>query len=118
MMKSSQVTAILLFLTMAITIEVNSLSSAIAYSVCGITREAASFKTKNYLITICHGEASFQLILTYHDGTGYKRIPVQKEGSKYRGSDGKNNYIIDRNQLIIGTDGEPPIREAVIESKN
>jgi hypothetical protein len=25
--------------------------------------------------------------------------------------------IIDRNQLIIGTDGEDPIREAVIEAK-
>jgi hypothetical protein len=118
MIKLSQVTAIILFLTIAITVEVNSPSSAIAHSVCGITREAASFKTKSYLITICPGEASFQLILTYHDGTGYKRIPVQKEGNKYRGSDGKNNYIVDRNQLIIGTDGEEPIREVIIESKN
>jgi hypothetical protein len=117
MSKFSQVTAILLFLTITITFEVNSPSSAIAYSVCGTKREAASFKTKSYLITICPGEASFQLILTYHDGTGYKRIPVQKEGKKYRGSDGKNNYIIDRNQLIIGTDGEEPIREAVVEAK-
>jgi hypothetical protein len=102
---------------MAINVEINYQLLAIAYSVCGTKREAAAFKTKSYLITICPGEASFQLILTYHNGTGYKRIPVQKEGNKYRGSDGKNNYIIDRNQLIIGTDGEDPIREAVIEAK-
>jgi hypothetical protein len=117
MNKFSQVTAIILFLAMAINVEINSQLPAIAYSVCGTKREAATFKTKSYLITICPGEASFQLILTYHDGTGYKRIPVQKEGNKYRGSDGKNNYIIDQNQLIIGTDGEDPIREAVIEAK-
>lgn len=90
---------------------------ATAFSVCGVQREEAYFKTKSYLITICRGEASFQLILTYHDGTGYKRIPVQKEGKKFRGSDNKNNFIIDSKQFIIGTDGEQPIREKVIQSK-
>lgn len=88
-----------------------------AYSVCGLKAEEASFKTNSYLITICLGEASYQMIMTYHDGTGYKRIPVQQEGNKFRGSDDQHNYIIDSRQLIIGTDGEDPIREQVIESK-
>lgn len=91
--------------------------SAIAFSVCGINREEASFKTKSYLITICRGEATFQMVMTYWDGTGYRKIPVQKEGRKFRGSDGKNNFIIDSRQLIIGTDGEQPVRESVIQSK-
>ncbi len=90
---------------------------AIAFSVCGINREEASFKTKSYLVTICRGEASFQMVMTYWDGTGYRKIPVQKEGRKFRGSDGKNNFIIDSKQLIIGTDGEQPVRENVIQSK-
>lgn len=90
---------------------------AIAYSVCGLQQEVASYKTKNYLITICPGEASFQLILIYHDGTGYQRIPVQKEGKGFRGTDGQQNYIIDRQQFIIGTDGKEPIRERVLSSR-
>lgn len=92
-------------------------SRAWGYSVCGMKGEIASFKTRSYLITICPGEASLHLILMYHDGTGYKRIPVEESGDKFRGSDGKNNFIIDRRQLVIGTDGEVPIRESVIEFK-
>ena len=92
-------------------------SKAIAYSVCGLRPEAAAFKTKSYLITICLGEASYQLILMYHDGTGYKRVPVQREGSKFRGTDGQQNYIIDRQQFVIGTDGKEPIRERVLTSR-
>lgn len=88
-----------------------------AHSVCGLKAEEASFRTKSYLITICLGEASYQMVITYHDGTGYKRIPVQKEGNKFRGSDEQHNYIIDSRQLIIGTDGKDPIREQVIRSK-
>lgn len=86
-------------------------------SVCGLSREYAFFKTKNYLITICVGEASFQMIKLFHDGTGYKRIPVQKEGNKFIGSDDKHNYILDSRQLLIGTDGEPPVIERVIQRK-
>jgi hypothetical protein len=86
-------------------------------SVCGLTREYAFFKTKNYLITICVGEASFQMIKLFHDGTGYQRIPVQKEGNKFIGSDDKHNYILDSRQLLIGTDGEPPVIERVIQRK-
>jgi hypothetical protein len=88
-----------------------------AHSVCGLKPEEASFRTQSYLITICLGEASFQMILTYHDGTGYKRIPVQQEGDKFRGSDGQHNYIIDSRNLVIGTDGKDPIRERVTQSK-
>ena len=87
-------------------------------SVCGLTREYAFFKTKNYLITICVGEASFQMIKLFHDGTGYQRIPVQKEGNKFIGSDDKHNYILDSRQLLIGTDGEPPVIERVTQRKN
>ena len=86
-------------------------------SVCGLSREYAFFKTKNYLITICVGEASFQMIKLFHDGTGYQRIPVQKEGNKFIGSDDKHNYILDSRQLLIGTDGEPPVIERVIQRK-
>jgi hypothetical protein len=110
-----KLTAIVLSLAIATTLLTDRNTKAIAYSVCGTKREMASFKTESYLITICPGEASLQLILTYHDGTGYKRIPVQEEGQKYRGSDGNQNYIIDKKQLIIGTDGEEPVRESVIE---
>ena len=88
-----------------------------AYSVCGIKGEEASFKTQTYLVTICLGEASYQMIITYPDGTGYKKIPVQREGAKFRGTDGQHNYIIDQQTFVIGTDGEPPIRERVIESQ-
>ena len=45
--------------------------SATAYSVCGLKNEEASFRTNNYLITICLGKASYQGIVTYFDGTGY-----------------------------------------------
>lgn len=86
-----------------------------AHSVCGLKAEEASFRTQSYLITICPGEASFQMIVTYPDGTGYKRIPVQQEGDQFRGSDEQHNYIIDSRQLIIGTDGEDPIRERVTQ---
>ncbi|WP_049802569.1 hypothetical protein [Gloeothece verrucosa] len=56
-----------LVLSLAITtiLGLNLNSKALAHSVCGLKREEASFKTKSYLITICPGEASFQLILTY-----------------------------------------------------
>ncbi|MEB3310487.1 MAG: hypothetical protein VKJ02_09655 [Snowella sp.] len=89
---------------------------AIAHSVCGLQPAYALFRTKSYLVTICLGEATFQLIMTYLDGTGYRKVPVEKEGQRFRGSDGKNNFIIDSRHFIIGTDGEPPIREAVIQS--
>lgn len=86
-------------------------------SVCGLSRREAFFKTKSYLITICVGEASLQMIKLFHDGTGYQRIPVQKEGNKFRGSDDKHNYILDSRQLLIGTDGKPPVIERVIQRK-
>lgn len=86
-----------------------------AFSVCGLAPEEASFKTENHLITICLGEASFQMVITYHDGTGYRIIPVEREGNLFRGTNGQNNFIIDENTFVIGTDGEPPIRESVIE---
>jgi hypothetical protein len=57
------------------------------------------------------------MIITYPDGTGYQRIPVQQEGNLFRGTDGKRNYIIDSRNLVIGIDGEPPIRERVTQSK-
>ncbi len=92
-------------------------TKASAFSVCGLRREEATFRTKSYLVTICRGEASFQLIMTYHDGTGYRRVPVVQEGRKFRGSEGGNNFIIDRNTFVIGTDGKEPIRESVTQSK-
>jgi len=90
--------------------------SANAFSVCGLSREEASFKTESRLVTICIGEASFQMIITFHDGTGYQKIPVDREGDLFRGTDGTHNYIIDGTTFVIGTDGEPPIRERVLES--
>jgi len=90
--------------------------SAQAFSVCGLREPEASFKTESRLITICIGEASFQMVITFHDGTGYQIIPVDQEGTMFRGTDGRHNYIIDQNTFVIGTDGEPPIRERVIES--
>lgn len=113
-----KLSAIVLSLAIAIPFFTGYGTKASAFSVCGTRKERATFKTKSYLITICPGEASYQLILTFHDGTGYQRIPVQQEGRKFRGSDGKHNYIIDRQQFIIGTDGEQPIRESVIQSSN
>lgn len=88
-----------------------------AFSVCGLITPERSFKTESRLITICRGEATFQMIITFHDGTGYQRIPVQQEGNLFRGTDGQHNYIIDDQTFVIGTDGEPPIRERVIESQ-
>ncbi|WP_013334377.1 hypothetical protein [Gloeothece verrucosa] len=113
----SQATAMFVFLTLTMILGLNANLKVEAHSVCGLKKETAAFKTKSYLVTICPGEASFQLILTYHDGTGYKRIPVQQEGRRFRGSDGKNNYIIDRQVFVIGTDGKQPIREVVLESR-
>ncbi|MBR8830857.1 MAG: hypothetical protein N5P05_000219 [Chroococcopsis gigantea SAG 12.99] len=104
-----------LALTIPLSLGMNDRASA--FSVCGLRREEATFRTKSYLVTICRGEASFQLISTFHDGTGYRRVPVQQEGRKFRGSEGGNNFIIDRNTFVIGTDGKEPIREAVIQSK-
>jgi|688.fasta_scaffold44444_3 hypothetical protein len=107
----------LLSLGIATTLTTAFPPKAIAFSVCGLRPEAAAFKTKSYLITICLGEASYQLMLTYHDGTGYKRVPVQREGKRFRGTDGQQNYIIDRQQFVIGTDGKEPIRERVLTSR-
>jgi hypothetical protein len=90
--------------------------SAQAFSVCGLREPEATFKTESRLITICIGEASFQMVITFHDGTGYQIIPVDQEGNLFRGTDGTHNYIIDENTFVLGTDGEPPIRERVIES--
>ncbi|WP_144052148.1 hypothetical protein [Gloeocapsa sp. PCC 73106] len=88
-----------------------------AFSVCGLSPEEASFKTENRLVTICLGEASLQMVITFHDGTGYQIIPVQREGNLFRGTDGAQNFIIDENTFVIGTDGEPPIRERVTEHR-
>ncbi len=117
--KSSFTKAIITLLVMTSTtvLGTNFSQKASAFSVCGLTREYASFKTKSYLITVCVGEASFQMIKMYHDGTGYQRITVQKEGKIFRGSDDQHNYILDSRQLLIGTDGEPPVIERVIQSK-
>lgn len=92
--------------------------NASAFSVCGLSRQHASFKTKSYLITICSGEASLQMVKIFHDGTGYQRIPVQKEGRRFRGSDAQHNYILDSKQLLIGTDGEKPVIERVLQYKS
>ncbi len=94
-----------------------SIQLANSYGVCGLEAEVASFRTKSYLRTICLGEASYQMAITYLDGTGYKLIPVQKEGNKFSGTDGQHDYIIDSRELIVGIDGENPIREQVIESQ-
>ncbi|WP_019508738.1 hypothetical protein [Pleurocapsa sp. PCC 7319] len=88
---------------------------ATAHSVCGLNKKQASYRTNNYLISICLGEASYQGVVTYLDGTGYKRFPIQKEGRKYVGIEGNNNYIIDEKTFVLGTDGEEPIRERVVE---
>jgi|GEM_PF-1491347 len=93
------------------------LKQSTAFSVCGLQQPEANFKTNSYLITICRGEATYQMIITFHDGTGYQRIPVEREGSLFRGSDGQHNYIVDSSRFVIGTDGEQPITEQVIESK-
>jgi len=95
----------------------NFSQKADAFSVCGLSREHASFKTKSYLITICSGEASLQMVKTFWDGTGYQRIPVEREGRKFRGSDDRHNYILDSKQLLIGTDGEKPVIEKVLQHK-
>ncbi len=90
---------------------------ASAFSVCGLQKPQATFKTTRRLITICRGEASFQMIMTYYDGTGYQIIPVQREKNLYRGTDGINNFIVNNREFIIGSDGEPPQRERVIQAK-
>lgn len=117
-MKFAQIATITSFWLSGAALVPVSIQPANAYGVCGLEAEAASFRTKSYLITICLGEASYQMAITYPDGTGYKLIPVQKEGNKFRGADEQHNYMIDSRQLIIGTDGENPIREQVIESKD
>ncbi len=91
-----------------------------AYSVCGLKSPEASFKTENRLVTICPGEASFQMVITFHDGTGYEIFPVtERNGNQFRATsgDGVRNLIIDAQTLVIGTDGEMPIRERVLESE-
>jgi hypothetical protein len=117
--RSSSTKAIITLLVMASTTVLTTSFSqrASAFSVCGLSREHASFKTKSYLITICSGEASLQMIKTFWDGTGYQRIPVQKEGRLFRGSDDRHNYILDSRQLLIGTDGEKPVIEKVIQRR-
>lgn len=117
--RSSFTKAIITVLVMASTTVLTSSFSqrASAFSVCGLSREHASFKTKSYLITICSGEASLQMVKTFWDGTGYQRIPVQKEGRLFRGSDDRHNYILDSRQLLIGTDGEKPVIEKVIQRR-
>lgn len=89
-----------------------------AFSVCGLREAEASFKTESRLVTICPGEASFQMVITFHDGTGYEIFPViERDGNTFRAtSDGIRNFIIDDTTFIIGTDGEIPIREKVLES--
>lgn len=92
--------------------------SVMAHSVCGLRNEVASFRTSTYLITICPGEASLQMVLTFPDGTGYQILPAERDGNRFRGSsDGKRNYIVDRQTLIIGTDGEPPVRQKVTRAR-
>lgn len=49
------------------------------------------------------------MILTYYDGSGYKRIPVIHRGDRFSGSDNEHNYVIDSRQFIIVTDGKEPI---------
>lgn len=90
---------------------------AFASGVCGKKAPEASFETTKHLVTICPGEASFQMIITYHDGSGYVRVPATSEGNKFRGSDDEHNYIIDSRKFIIGTDGEEPITENVTSSR-
>lgn len=117
--RSSSTKAIITLLVMASTTVLTTTFSqkASAFSVCGLSRQHASFKTKSYLITICSGEASLQMVKTFWDGTGYQRIPVQREGRLFRGSDDRHNYILDSRQLLIGTDGEKPVIEKVIQRR-
>jgi hypothetical protein len=86
-----------------------------AYSVCGLSKSQASFRTKNHLITICSGEASFQMIMTYIDGTGYEKIPVERSQNKYQGSWEDTDYKIDSKFLVIKSKREAPITEKVLE---
>ncbi|MDM9380615.1 hypothetical protein QUB80_07835 [Chlorogloeopsis sp. ULAP01] len=88
-----------------------------AYGVCGLKTPEAQFKTAKHLVTICPGEASFQMIITYHDGSGYKRMAATRRGDRFSGSDAQHNYIIDSKRFIIGTDGKEPIRENVIQAQ-
>ena len=92
-------------------------SASLAFSVCGLEQPQATFKTTKRLISICRGEASFQMVITFYDGTGYQRIPVQREKNQFRGTDGQHNYIVNNREFIIGTDGEPPQREKVLQSR-
>ena len=94
-----------------------STRSALGHSVCGLRNTVASFRTAKRLITICPGEASYQMILTFPDGTGYQKIPVERRGKRFNGSDGRHNYVIDKQTFVIGTDGKPPIRQAVTQSR-
>ncbi|WP_201782675.1 hypothetical protein [Calothrix sp. 336/3] len=87
-----------------------------ADSVCGEKTPEAKFRTSKHLVTICPGEASFQMIITYRDGSGYIRVPATRQGNKFSGSNNEHNYIVDPRTFIIGTDGKEPIRENVINS--
>ena len=117
-MKLLQSTIITAFCLPLMLIDMTVLTpSANAYGVCGLRQQTASFRTKSYLITICPGEASNQMVITYLDGTGYKRIAVERRDAKYRGTNGRRNYIVDPQFFIIGIDGQQPIREPVLESR-
>ncbi|MFM7191225.1 MAG: hypothetical protein ACKOX2_10460, partial [Microcystaceae cyanobacterium] len=41
-------------------------SPVTAFSVCGLEKPQATFKTTGRLVTICRGEASFQMIMTFY----------------------------------------------------
>ena len=104
-------------LSLNLGLPINVMAPATAFSVCGLETPQATFKTTGRLVTICRGEASFQMIMTFYDGTGYQRIPVEREKDLFRGTDGKHNYIINKRELIIGTDGQPPQRERVLQAR-
>ncbi len=84
---------------------------------CGSMQEEAYYRTKNHQINICLGEASYQMIVSNFDGTKRDKMPATKRGNRFDGSNKYHNYSVTPRAFQIGTDGEPPVREKVIEHK-
>ena len=105
--KSSFTKAIITLLVMTSTtvLGTNFSQKASAFSVCGLTREYASFKTKSYLITVCVGEASFQMNQKSSAPRGgvwksFARKPLVSIASLYFSPQGAWNYTHTRLKCI------------------
>lgn len=82
---------------------------------CGSMQEEAYYRTENYQINICLGEASYQMIVSNFDGTERQKMPATRREDRFDASNQYHNYSVTPRGFQIGTDGEPPVREKVIK---